>query len=328
MILDVGRHLTKERAVWDELDSMLQRLQADPRCRLSLDEVQRFQYLYERSAASLVRVNSFANPQLHDFLASLVGRAYSQIHSVQRTRSARKWSWSLAEPARTFRRHVPAFRLSLGITLLGCALGWLALRADANNKPLLLPFTHLQQSPSERVAQEEAAKTNPASAHQATFSAQLMTHNIRVSLFTLALGLTFGLGTTVSLFYNGVILGAVSADYVGGGQTIFLLGWLMPHGVVEIPAILLAGQAGFVLAGALIGWGTPTAREQRLREVRHDLLWFCIAIGVMLVWAGIVESFVSQYHRPALSYTFKIAFGLVELTALTAYYALAGKDRA
>ena len=44
------------------------------------------------------------------------------------------------------------------------------------------------------------------------------------------------------------ILGAVAVDYVADGQTRFLLGWLLPHGAIEIPAILIAGQAGLVLA--------------------------------------------------------------------------------
>ncbi len=54
---------------------------------------------------------------------------------------------------------------------------------------------------------------------------------------TVALGMTFGFGTVVLLFYNGVVLGAVAFDYVHGGQSVFLLGWLLPHGVIEIPAI-------------------------------------------------------------------------------------------
>ena len=37
-----------------------------------------------------------------------------------------------------------------------------------------------------------------------------MTHNTQVALMTLALGMTFGFGTVVMLFYNGVILGAVA----------------------------------------------------------------------------------------------------------------------
>ena len=56
-----------------------------------------------------------------------------------------------------------------------------------------------------------------------------MTHNIKVSIFTLALGMTWGIGTLIMLFYNGVILGAVALDYVLAGETTFLLGWLLPH---------------------------------------------------------------------------------------------------
>ena len=36
---------------------------------------------------------------------------------------------------------------------------------------------------------------------------------------------------------NGVILGAVMVDYIHAGETLFLTGWLLPHGAIEIPAI-------------------------------------------------------------------------------------------
>jgi uncharacterized protein YodC (DUF2158 family) len=67
-------------------------------------------------------------------------------------------------------------------------------------------------------------------------------------------------------------LGAIAVDYVSDGQTLFLLGWLMPHGVIEIPAILVGGQAGLVLAGALIGWGNRERIGIRLREVSGDVV--------------------------------------------------------
>ena len=49
-------------------------------------------------------------------------------------------------------------------------------------------------------------------------------------------------------------------------------------------------------------------------------------MGCMLVWAGIIESFVSQYHQPVLPYALKIAFGCCELAALTAFLSLAGRE--
>jgi uncharacterized membrane protein SpoIIM required for sporulation len=142
----------------------------------------------------------------------------------------------------------------------------------------------------------------------------------------LAFGLTFGVGTLILLFYNGVILGAVAADYILAGQGLFLAGWLLPHGSVEIPAILLGGQAGLVLAGALIGWGEHTSRSQRLRAVARDLVAIVAGAAALLVWAGTVESFISQYHQPVIPYAVKIAFGLCELAALVLFLGWAGRE--
>ena len=154
-----------------------------------------------------------------------------------------------------------------------------------------------------------------------------MTHNTRVSIFTLALGITFGIGTAIMLFYNGVILGAVAVDYILAGEAKFLLGWLLPHGTIEIPAILLAGQAGLILAGALIGWQQSLSLKMRLRIISSDLVTLIGGIALMLVWAGIIESFFSQYHEPVLPYEVKITFGLVELVLLTFFLSRSGRGR-
>jgi len=156
----------------------------------------------------------------------------------------------------------------------------------------------------------------------------LMTHNTQVSIFTLALGMTWGVGTIIMLFYNGVILGAVAVDYVRAGQTKFLLGWLMPHGVIEIPAILIAGQAGLLLAAALIGRGNRQPLRARLRGVSGDVVTLIMGVALMLIWAGFIESFLSQYHEPIIPYIFKIAFGGVELVLLILFYAKSGQVQA
>src|SRR5207244_3863224 len=112
----------------------------------------------------------------------------------------------------------------------------------------------------------------------------------------------------------------------GGGQAVFLAGWLLPHGSVEIPAILFGGQAGLVLAGALIGWGSREPRRARLRAVSHDLFAIVAGAACLLVWAGIVEAFISQYHQPVLPYALKISFGICELAVLAGFLALAGRE--
>ena len=128
----------------------------------------------------------------------------------------------------------------------------------------------------------------------------------------MALGVTWGIGTLILLFYNGVVLGAVIFDYVRAGQSVFLMGWLLPHGVIEIPAILIAGQAGLLLGQALIGWNSKENLAQRLRSVTGSLVTLISGAALLLIWAGLVEAFFSQYHEPILPYQFKIIFGLFE----------------
>jgi uncharacterized membrane protein SpoIIM required for sporulation len=154
----------------------------------------------------------------------------------------------------------------------------------------------------------------------------LMTHNTQVTLSAMALGMTWGIGTLILMFYNGVILGAVAIDYILAGQTPFLLGWLLPHGVIEIPAMLVGGQAGFVLAGALLGRGQRQSLSARLRAATPDVVTLCFGAGLMLVWAGLVESFLSQYHEPVIPYVVKILFGVIELAVLIWYLARVGRN--
>jgi uncharacterized membrane protein SpoIIM required for sporulation len=75
----------------------------------------------------------------------------------------------------------------------------------------------------------------------------------------------------------------------------------------------------------LIGWGERRTRAERLREVAPDLLALAAGAGVLLVWAGLVEAFISQYHQPVLPYSVKIAFGLVESLALWFYLYRVGR---
>jgi uncharacterized membrane protein SpoIIM required for sporulation len=328
VIIDLERFSATERPLWQELEKFLDRMDGDPGFTFSLEQARRFHYLYERTSADLARLITFsAEPELRRYLESLVARAYSEIHE---TRSNRRrfspWVWFLHTLPQTFRRHIRAFWLSVAITVAGCLFGGLALSYDPEAKAVIMPFEHLQGDPAERVAREESVKRDVIGSQKSSFSSQLMTHNTRVSITTMALGMTWGIGTIVLLFYNGIILGAVAVDYVQAGQMKFLLGWLMPHGVIEIPAILVAGQAGLVLANALVGWGKRETLAQRFRATAPDLVTLIFGVAVMLVWAGFIEAFLSQYHEPVIPYTAKIAFGTFELTMLILFLSRAGRN--
>jgi uncharacterized membrane protein SpoIIM required for sporulation len=326
MIIDLERFITAEREHWTELERILTRLEAEPNLKLNLNELQQFHLLYERTAADLAKLTTFsAEPQTRHYLENLVSRAYGEIHETrEKQRRIFPLKWFFQTLPQTFRRHVKAFYLSLAITLAGSILGGFAIAFDPEAKMVLMPFEHLQGDPAERVAQEESATRDRMAGHKASFSAHLMTHNTKVSIFALALGMSWGIGTGILLFYNGAILGAVAVDYVIAGQTTFLLGWLLPHGAIEIPAILIAGQAGLVIAHALVGWGRRVPFRTRLREVSRDVMTLIFGVALLLVWAGIVEAFLSQYHEPFIPYSAKITFGMIELFLLFLFLSKSG----
>lgn len=328
MIIDLPRFVAAERPFWNELDEYLVRLERDAYRSLTLAELRRFHYLYERAAADLAQVRTFsAEPATRRYLEQLVARAYGEIHEA-RPRALRLtvWTWLRATLPQTFRRHAGAFWLATLAMLAGAALGGVVVAFDPEAKAVLIPaqFGHVLGDPADRVAREEQQTRDELTGHKSAFSAALMQNNIRVSILAMALGLTWGVGTLIVMFYNGAILGVVAVDYMLAGQTRFLLGWLLPHGVIEIPAILIGAQAGFVLAGALIGWGRRVAITERLRAVAPDLVTLIGGAALLLVWAGLVEAFFSQYHEPLLPYAVKITFGVVELLALTWYLTRAG----
>ena len=329
MIIDVAKFVAGERDIWRELEGLLARIENDPYRRMTLAEVRRFHFLYEKTSADLAKLSTFAfSPEICRYLESLVGRAYGEIHEARENQSRGSFrKWFFVTFPNVFRRHGGAFFLALAVMLAGVALGAAALRFDPEAREILLPMDYPHETPTERVAREEGAAKDRLGGQHSTFSAYLVTHNIRVSLYALGFGMTAGLGTGLFLFYNGIIIGAIGADYVIGGQTKFLLGWLLPHGSIEIPAILVAGQAGFVLGGALLGWRSRAPLRERLRVISQDLLTLIGGLALMLVWAGLIEAFFSQFHEPVLPYSLKIAFGLVELTLLVLFLIKAGRSR-
>lgn len=328
MILDLEKFIREERPVWNQLETLIEKFEHQNNRKLSIQDVETINRLYRRSTSDLSKIQTYtANPEILNYLENLCARAYSEIHSQAGSRHRlRPFAWLFVTFPNTFRRHIRAFAASVLITLIGVMFGAFALAVDQNAKAVIMPFPHLQGNPSDRVADEEKGTQMDSEMHF-IFASQLMTHNTRVSITTLAFGILYGIGTLIMLFYNGVILGAVSFDYIHAGESVFLTAWLLPHGSIEIPAILIAGQAGFVIAFAMIGRHQSIPLRQRLRLISADVVTLIFGIALLLVWAGIIESFFSQYHYPVVSYAAKILFGGVQLALLVAFLGFSGRNR-
>ncbi|MDZ4858549.1 MAG: stage II sporulation protein M [Candidatus Hydrogenedentes bacterium] len=327
MIIDLNKFLREERPYWGELERILDIMEADAQYAPDLPTARRTHYLYERATADLAKLKTFASePELTHFLESLVSRAYGHIHEVRgRPHRFSPVRWLFISLPKTFRRHAAAFALSTVIMLAGSAVGAGAIAFDSRAKETLLPYAHLSIDPRERVAQEEKVqKFDERANSKAMGTSFYIYNNVSVSIRAMALGVFWGIGTMLVLFVNGALLGAVSIDYFLAGEGVFLVAWLLPHGAFEIPAILIAGQAGLMLGHAIVGWGSRISVKGRLREITPDIVTLIFGVALMLVWAAIIEAWLSQYHEPVVPYWLKISFGCVELVLLAGYFGFSG----
>jgi len=327
VILNLERFQAQAWPRWKGLESLLGAIESRPDRRLNSAEAQQLQELYAQVATDLNRVTHGAlAPELRQYLERLVARAYAELYYAPPTRSEiwqpRRWLKIFRAFPESFRRQSRYFAVAVLITALGCALGGLVVRYDPAAVDVLLPADYLR-NPGQRVHDEEQGQGHHLDSAQteAAFSAQLIRHNIQVALLAAALGVTFGIGTALLLFENGILLGAVAVRYTQQGFGLFMTAWLLPHGAFEIPSILIAGQAGFYLARLLL----HRSEDRNVRQSMREWLVLVAGLAMMLVWAGLMEAFFSQHHAPVLPYQFKVAVAAAELVLLTMYLLLTGR---
>ncbi|PCJ63041.1 MAG: hypothetical protein COA79_02705 [Planctomycetota bacterium] len=317
MIIDLNKFIEKEKPYWIKLEGMLSSIENDSSVSLNFKEIQDLHYLYSRASSGLSKIQTYStNSDDFYYLNNLVSNTYSFLYSEKIKKKFNLINFILLTFPSAFRRHLNAFIFATLVFLTGGLLGGGIILLDYDAKAYLMPFSHLLKSPSERVKEEKRTIGNNKSKNHGAFASMLMTHNTKVALLSMALGLTLGLGTLALTFYNGVMLGAVAVDYILHNETVFLLGWLLPHGVIEIPALLIASQAGFIFASRQLNFKNKYEKVADKIQARKDLLTLMGGTAIMLVWAGLIESFLSQYHEPTLPYSFKIGFGIIEFTLL------------
>lgn len=323
---DVNRFLGERRAEWEELEGLLARVEREGMPALGIDGARRFGKLYRSVSSDLVRARTeLVDASVTDYLNDLVGRAYAQIHAGTGQRGKRALAYFVEGFPRLFRAEWKAIALSALLLFSGGAVGAVAVAVDSDALGVLIPEQHQAWTPEERIARdaERGAHTGDRAA---AFSSFLFTHNIKVSLFVFALGITFGVGTVSVLFYNGVPLGALAMQYHEAGQDLFFWAWILPHGIPELTSIFIAGGAGLLLARGLLLPGRRSRRDALVHEARRSVL---LAVGTIpiLIVAGLIEGTISQLHEPVVPYWLKLLFALLVGAGLYAWLLLGGRRR-
>lgn len=316
---------------WQRLADLLQRIEAHGAQSITAAEARETTQLHRAASADLLaELRRDPDARTTEYLRSLVARAHGMLHRGAPPRVlAAVGRFFARDFPETVRRRIRPVLLATLIFLAGSVFGAIALSLDPGTGEVLLVLGNRGLDPRERVRHAEKESTPAALPDHALggahFAGELFQNNAKVTFLEFALAATGGIGTALLLFANGAYLGAVALKYLAAGEGLFLVAWIGPHGVLEIPAILLGGGAAFLVAKALFIPGLA-GRSQALRECGRDALTILLGATATLLVAGLIEGTFSQMHEPLVPYPLKIAFAAVVGSAYALYLFVAWPD--
>jgi len=120
---------------------------------------------------------------------------------------------------------------------------------------------------------------------------KLLANNLEACIMLFLGGASFGILTLFILGLNGLVIGSVTEIVSQGHSAAFIAAALLPHGIFEIPAFIIAGALGFCMAQSLIAewYGAGDTGEDARKYARLFLLYVLPLITI----AAFVEAFIT-----------------------------------
>ncbi len=125
------------------------------------------------------------------------------------------------------------------------------------------------------------------------FASFLFTHNSQVGILSFFLGFLMGLPVFYLMFTNGQMLGALACLYHQHSLSLEFWGWILPHGVTELGALVLCGGAGLALGRAMVFPGR-FSRLENLAMAGRQAGVVVLGAVIMLALAALLEGFFRQ----------------------------------
>jgi uncharacterized membrane protein SpoIIM required for sporulation len=149
----------------------------------------------------------------------------------------------------------------------------------------------------------------------AAVSALILQNNVQVAFLAFALGITLGIGTVFVIVQNALFLGVLAGSFDALGRSGVFWSLVLPHGMLELTAVCIAGGAGLRMGWALVDPGDRLRITALGEEAREAGL---VVLGVIpaFVIAALIEGFLTgTTGMPAL----EIATGAVAALAYLAF---------
>jgi uncharacterized membrane protein SpoIIM required for sporulation len=316
--MDLTQFVQDRQPDWERLDRLVKQA-GQALGRLGKVDLRELGALYRQASSDLARAQAaHADPELLDYLNSLVIRAHGIIYRPEQTR--------LKALADFFGREFPALvRQEWRPILLAFLVDvvpalWCVLMANLDPG-----FIDAVSPPGLREHLEKGElwvyRINPI---KPLASSAIMTNNIAVTFTYFTLGIAFGAGTLWGLLYNGIHFGSIAVIVNQTRMAREFWAFVVPHGALEIPAIYIGGGAGFILGAALLFPGDLTRKDALVvrGRVAVKLVLGCVPI---LIIAGVIEAFFSPLPPTSMPIFAKFLVGAALFGLLLLYLLMAGR---
>ena len=316
----------EREATWQELEMLVSSAEKRGLGSLAGEQLARLPHLYRATLSSLSVARSISlDRALVVYLESLVGRAYFVVYGTRqhlRRAVAHFFLWKLPSCMRAARWHL---LLATVIMFAGAFASYMLTTQDPDQYYSFVGDMAQGRTPASSTEELRAGlyKTESFGEMLATFAAQLFDHNARIGILAFALGFVAGLPTLLLLFYNGLVLGSFVALYTSRGLGIDIWGWLLPHGVTELGAVIVCGAAGFMLAHSLIFPGARP-RLDNLRIYGRTAAVMVVGAVIMFFIAGLIEGIMRQ---TVTNLYVRYGFAAFTFVGWIAYFSLCGRGR-
>ena len=324
--LKSARFRAERAESWQELEGLLDRIERHGTSGLSSDELSRLPTLYRSAASALSVARSVSlDRNLLEYLESLVGRAYFAVYARPRSPAEGLLRFAVHDfphAVRQFRRFIALAALVL---IVGEFVGAILILRDPNQFHSIVPDAFAQGRGPAATTEElrdVLYGSENESAELSVFASTLFNNNAGVGILAFGLGFVAAAPTLYLLFYNGILLGAFVGLYQGRGLGLDFWGWILPHGITELLAVVLCGGAGIAVGMALV-FPHERGRLHGLAERGRQAAMIVAGSVMMFFLAALIEGFFRQ-----LVDNIVVRFGVATLTAIfwTLYLGYSGRD--
>ena len=323
------RFRREREATWYKLESLVGRAEKRGVRSLTGKELAELATLYRATISSLSVARAISlDRNLLEYLEGLCQRAYFVVYGPRRHIREMLSSFLMFE----FPRAVRALRWHIALAGFLFLAGTYAGFALVDNDPELFHAfvdeglsAGRDPSADTEMLRETLYDGGDRSAEElGEFSAFLFQHNSKVGILCFAVGILAGLPVFLLMGSNGLMLGAFSWLFHSRGLGLDWWGWVLPHGITELLAVVLCGGAGFGLAQGLL---FPGARRRLDSLALRGRQAGTVVLGaiLMLLLAGLIEG---VFRQTVTSIVIRYAVIITTSVFWLAYFIYGGRGKA